>query len=115
MEKIKIGYWDIQPMGIQALVHADGIVIMANNNGEWQWAATEWASACRERGMEINARVKKCVLQNTGKIKHWMGGCKEGQVEETEKFGTIVSAKGKIYTEIKNRLQKANQVHYQTN
>ena len=51
MEKIQIGYWDIQ-----ALVHADGIVITANNNGEWQWAVTEWASACRERGMEINAR-----------------------------------------------------------
>jgi hypothetical protein len=34
MEKIKIGYWDIQPMDIQALAHADGIVIMANNNGE---------------------------------------------------------------------------------
>jgi hypothetical protein len=29
MEKIQIGYW-----GNQALVHGDGIVIMANNNGE---------------------------------------------------------------------------------
>jgi len=29
MEKIQIGYWDIQ-----ALVRADGTVIMANNNGE---------------------------------------------------------------------------------
>jgi hypothetical protein len=34
MEKIQIGYWDIQPTDIQALVHADGIVIMANNNEE---------------------------------------------------------------------------------
>jgi len=33
MEKIQIGYWD---MDIQALVHVhgDGIVIMANSNGE---------------------------------------------------------------------------------
>jgi len=34
MEKIQIGYWDIQPMDIQTLVHGDGIVIMTNTNGE---------------------------------------------------------------------------------
>jgi hypothetical protein len=31
-----------------------------------------------------------------------MGGCKEGQVEETESFGTIISATRTIYTEITN-------------
>jgi len=44
-----------------------------------------------------------------------MGGCKEGQVEENESFGTIISAKRTIYTEIKNRVQRANKVHCQIN
>jgi hypothetical protein len=44
-----------------------------------------------------------------------MGGCNEGQVEETESFGTIISAKRAIYTEIKNTVQKPNKVHYQIN
>jgi hypothetical protein len=46
-------------------VLAIGIVIMANNDGEWQRTVIEWASACRERGMEINASKseKKCILQ----------------------------------------------------
>jgi hypothetical protein len=66
MENIQIGYWDNQ-----ALVHANSIVIMANNNGEWQWAVTEWASACRERGMEINASKseKMCI---TKVIQWWL-------------------------------------------
>jgi hypothetical protein len=52
-------------MDIQALAHADGTVIMANNNGEWQWAVIEWASACRDRGMDMNASKseKMCITQ----------------------------------------------------
>jgi hypothetical protein len=33
-----------------------------------------------------------------------------GQVEDTEKFGTIINADRKIYTEIKNRMLKANKL-----
>jgi hypothetical protein len=33
-----------------------------------------------------------------------MGGFKEGEVENTEKLGTTISANRKIYIEIKNRV-----------
>jgi hypothetical protein len=61
--KIRIGYWNMRPMYIQAIVCADDIVIIANSEAELERAVIEWASVCREREMEISVRVKYCTSQ----------------------------------------------------
>jgi hypothetical protein len=88
---------------------------MANNKGELQRAVTEWASACRERGMEINISKSKTIKITKGIQRRlnteWVGDRME-QVEETHYLGTIISANGNNETEINNRVQNTNQVYY---
>jgi len=51
-------------VNIQIFVCADEVVTGANNETELQRSVIEWASACREKGMENNAgRIKQCILQ----------------------------------------------------
>jgi hypothetical protein len=76
---------------------------------------TERASARRERGMEINIRNSKTMHITKGMQRRlnieWEGDTME-QAEETDYFGTIISANGNNETEINKRVQNANQVYY---
>jgi hypothetical protein len=51
---------------IEIFVCADDVVIGANKKTELQWAVIEWASACREKGMESNARKNKTMRITNG-------------------------------------------------
>jgi len=75
-----------------------------------------WASACRKRGMGIIASKSKTVhiaegIQRRLNIQ-WEGERME-KVAKMECLVAIISANGKIDTEINNRVQKANQVYCQ--
>jgi hypothetical protein len=75
------------PVYIQALVYANNLAITAHNKGELQRAVTEWASACRERGMEINICNSK-TMHITQEIQRRLNieweGDKMEQAEETD-------------------------------
>jgi hypothetical protein len=108
-------YSNMPPVHIQALVYANNIAIMANKKGELQRAVTEWASACRETGMEINISKSKTMHITKGiqrRLNNEWEGDRMEQVEETDYLRTIISANGKNETEINNRVQNANQVYY---
>jgi hypothetical protein len=95
--KIQIGYWNMPPVYIQAFVYANNLAIMANYKGELQRAVTKWASACRERGMEINISNSKTMHIAKGiqrRLNNEWEGDRMEQVEETEYLGIIMSANG---------------------
>jgi hypothetical protein len=61
-------------------VCADDVVTGANSKTELQCTVIEWASVCREKGMESNARKNKTLsitkgIQKTLSIE-WGGGVK---------------------------------------
>jgi hypothetical protein len=61
---------------------------------------------CRERGMGIIASKSKTMHIT---FKQQMGGQKKGTSGKDGILRLIMSVNGKIYTEINNRVQKANQ------
>jgi hypothetical protein len=83
--KIRIGYWNLRPTYIQVLMCADDILIIANSEAELQRAVIEWASACTEREIEINASKSK-MLHSTKRIQRKLNIELEG---ERKKWSTL--------------------------
>ena len=119
--KLKIGYWNLQPVYVQALIYADDVVLMAETEEKLQEIVTTWTNNLKSMNLTMNA--EKCkILQITRKKEEEIIKPKikveEIELENVEQFnylGTVFSGNGKIGQEIKNRIAPTTRTYYQIN
>ncbi|XP_066900716.1 uncharacterized protein [Halyomorpha halys] len=97
----------------QAMVFADGIVLIADNKGNLQRAVTEWEAELERKGMTIN--VRKSKIMHIGREQENIEIlCKSEPIEMVDEYtylGTVISRNGKVDQEISNTIKKANAIY----
>ena len=120
-KKTKIGYWNLQPIYVQALTYADDVVLIADSKEKLQEIVTTWVENLKLRNLDINANKSKVLYitkkkeEETGNPKITVGTDELEAVNQFKYLGTMFSRNGKIGTEIKNRISQATRTYYQLN
>jgi hypothetical protein len=116
--KMKVGYRNLRPVYVQALVFADDIVLMEDSERKLQKAVDVWERVLSRRSMEVNASKSKIMKVGVGERDRWAitcGGHALEEVEQYEYLGVVISNDGRLDGEILNRVKKAMQVYFQLN
>jgi hypothetical protein len=97
-ERTRVGYWNMRPVCCQALLYADGIVLIADSEEKLQGTVIEWTEILR--GMAVNEMrgkvMRVCRIGDQVGNLHIM--CNNTELEQTTSFEyleTIIHQNGK--------------------
>lgn len=117
--KTIVGYKDLQPIKIEALMYADDIVLIADKAKKMQKLIDIWTSEVEAMGMTINeSKTKTMQIQRNNGNNTQDFTCKGKKLESVTNFeylGTIISSDGRIEPEIANKIKKATNIYYAIN
>jgi hypothetical protein len=113
ISRMILGNWNLRPVLIQALVHADDVLLLSDKKEHIQNAVIEWGSTFQERGLEINttkSKIMKISKAQDNKVLNikWNETILE-IVEQYSYLGVIITNDGRD-KEINNRIKKAKQI-----
>jgi retron-type reverse transcriptase len=97
--RTRTGYWNTRHIYLQALLYADDIVLVADNDKNLQRAVIEWGEELVRKGMRINTKKSKVMCVTKEEMEQNMlikrRNEKLDQVEVYEFLGTLITSDGR--------------------